>query len=115
MQQVLLCRTNTFDWIGAGNAVDFYRLSSTAHFRKIPNAASNFPAEGDIVVASHSSKGSDGVMRNYGHVFIANKGCTPYKLYGYGQNWTLYRKCYEESHPHYIDTNWKVLGWLRAL
>jgi hypothetical protein len=114
IREVLLCKTNTLDWIAGGNAVDFFKNASSAHFTKIPNGPGNFPQEGDIVVASHSSRGPDGVMRNYGHVFIAVKGCTAYRLYGFGQNWTLLRKCDEEMHPHYIDTNWKVLGWLRA-
>lgn len=117
IQEVLGCKTNTFDWIGAGNAVDFYRLASTRHFRKIANSVTslNHPIEGDIVVAHRRSQGADGVWRDYGHVFIAEKDCTGYYLRGFGQNWTRYRLCDFEYHPHYLDSNWTVIGWVRAL
>lgn len=111
IQVVLGCKSNTLDWIAGGDARTFFDGMSAKHFRKVRNTANNFPPEGAIVVAEHSSRGSDGKMHNFGHVFTALKGCTPTRLYGFGQNWTKYRLCYEEGHMHYVDTNWRVIGW----
>lgn len=114
--EVLGCpsRLESFNWIKAGNAVDFYNNANTLHFTKIPNSPSAVPRAGDIIVAHHRSRGRDGVMRDYGHVFIFTQGDVHY-LRGYGQNWTRYHACEYEYHPHYESNadDFHVIGWLR--
>ena len=111
LQEVCGCQTNTFDWIPPGNAVDFFHTANPEHFTKVYNSPNNHPPDGAIVVAHHVSRGSDGVYRDYGHVF-QSLGSTVYFLRGFGQNWTLHHACAMEYHPHYNEYNWHVIGWL---
>jgi CHAP domain len=111
IQVVLGCRTNTIDWIARGNAVDFFKNASPKHFKKVKNTANNYPPEGAIVVIEHT----DSQGNKYGHILTADKGCTKTRLYGFSQNWTRHRLCFEEGHRHYSEPNFKVLGWLIAL
>lgn len=114
LKEVCGCTTNTYDWIAPGNAVDFFRNASSAHFKKVYNSPDNHPPDGAIVVAHHVSRGSDGQYRDYGHVFNSLRS-TVYYLRGYGQNWSLVHECDYEYHPHYNETNWHVIGWLIPL
>lgn len=90
--------TSMYKAIPRSNAEDFFSKASSTYFRKIRNTPAGIPPEGAIVVIQHG---------DYGHVFIAKRGCTTRLMYSLDQNWSIPHKITDEAHRYT-----GCIGWL---
>ncbi len=82
-------------------AKDIWNTYPQSHYTRIPNGATNFPSEGDIVIWGTG-------IGPAGHIAVARKGCTSMLLKTMDQNFPT------GSRVHSVDHNYKgCLGWLR--
>lgn len=90
-----------------GNAIDLWKTWLWPNYIKIANAGWNFPKEGDVVIFSWPTK--------YGHICIADAGCTKTKLNVIEQNaatWNGDGKGGNAIRKHTYDyINPKCVGW----
>lgn len=86
-----------------GNAVDAWQTYDSADYARIPNADSNAPAPGDIVIWGQSTVAGTGI---YGHIAVAVHGDS-HSFVSLDQNWPTGSSCHLQTHDYA-----GVIGWL---